>query len=268
MTSIFPEDKPGITKEKPHNAKIIIEDLSTWFGRKKILKNISCYFEDRNVTAIMGPSGCGKSTLLRTMNRLNDLIGNFKATGKIFIEGDDILRPEANVYSLRAKVGMVFQRPNPFPMSIKDNITYGPSLQGINDEDEQERIVETCLKKAALWDEVKDNLDHPAPNLSGGQQQRLCIARALSVNPPILLMDEPVSALDPLSASKIEDLIIELKKEYAIIMVTHNVQQAFRVSDQAAFLYLGELVEFDKTKRIAEAPADDRTEAFITGRIG
>jgi phosphate transport system ATP-binding protein len=253
---------------KAKNPKIVIDSLCTWFGKKKILKNISCYFEDRTVTAIMGPSGCGKSTLLRSINRLNDLIGNFRATGRILIEGEDILRPEANVYSLRSRVGMVFQRPNPFPMSIKDNITYGPKIHGKKDEGELEKTVETCLKKAALWDEVKDSLDQPAPTLSGGQQQRLCIARALAVDPPVLLMDEPVSSLDPISASKIEDLIIELKKEYAIVMVTHNVQQAFRVSDVSAFLYLGELIEFDETKRIAEAPADERTEAFITGRIG
>ena len=248
--------------------KIQVNDLSTWFGKKHILKNISCYFEDNSVTAIMGPSGCGKSTLLRTINRLNDTIESFRMTGEIWIEGDNIFSPYANVYELRTKVGMVFQRPNPFPMSIRDNITYGPKLHRTKDEEELEKIVEESLKKAALWDEVKDDLEKPAPNLSGGQQQRLCIARALSIDPPVLLMDEPVSSLDPISAGKIEDLITELKKDYTIILVTHNVQQAFRVSDQAAFLYLGELVEFDRTNRIAEAPADPRTEAFITGRIG
>lgn len=248
--------------------RIEVKNLSTWFGKKQILKGISCYFEDRSVTAIMGPSGCGKSTFLRSINRLNDLIDNFRLSGEILLEGENIYAPNADVYSLRKKIGMVFQRPNPFPMSIRENLTYGPRLHGIKDEDELERIVETSLKKAALWEEVKDNLDHPALNLSGGQQQRLCIARALSIDPPILLMDEPVSALDPISASKIEDLVMQLRKDYTIIMVTHNVQQAFRVSDQAAFLYLGELVEFDKTKRIAEAPKDTRTEAFITGRIG
>jgi phosphate transport system ATP-binding protein len=248
--------------------KIEVENLDTWFGSKHILKDITCYFEDKCVTAVMGPSGCGKSTLLRTINRLNDMIGDFRMRGKIWIEGENIYGSQADVYGLRKKVGMVFQRPNPFPMSVKDNITYGPKLHGTSDEDELEEIVEQSLKKAALWDEVKDNLNHPAPNLSGGQQQRLCIARALSVDPPVLLMDEPVSSLDPLSASKIEDLITNLKKEYTIILVTHNVQQAFRVSDRAAFLYLGELVEFDKTSRIAEAPEDERTEAFITGRIG
>lgn len=216
----------------------------------------------------MGPSGCGKSTLLRTLNRLNDLVASFRMSGQVLFEGKDIYSSGSSVYSLRKRIGMVFQRPNPFPMSVQDNITYGPKLHGTKDEDELEKLVETSLKKAALWDEVKDDLDAPAPNLSGGQQQRLCIARALSVDPPVLLMDEPVSSLDPISAGKIEELIVELKKQYTIIMVTHNVQQAFRVSDQAAFLYLGELVEFDQTKRIAEAPADERTEAFITGRIG
>ncbi len=248
--------------------KIEVEDLRTWFGDRQILKGISCYFEDNSVTAVMGPSGCGKSTFLRTINRLNDMVPGFRATGSVRFEGNDVLAPDADVYELRRRIGMVFQRPNPFPMSIRDNITYGPKLHGVRDEGELERIVEDSLRKAALWDEVKDTLDSPAPHLSGGQQQRLCIARALSVDPPVLLMDEPVSALDPISASKIEDLIVQLKKDYTIILVTHNVQQAFRVSDQAAFLYMGELVEFDKTRRIAEAPEDPRTEAFITGRIG
>jgi len=216
----------------------------------------------------MGPSGCGKSTFLRTINRLNDVVDDFNMTGHIYIEGEDIYSRQANVYSLRSRVGMVFQQPNPFPMSVRDNITYGPRLQGIRDKDELDKIVEDTLKRSALWDEVKDDLDKPAPNLSGGQQQRLCIARALSVDPPVLLMDEPVSSLDPISAGKIEDLITNLKEDYTIILVTHNVQQAFRVSDIAAFLYLGELVEFDETSKIAENPEDERTEAFITGRIG
>lgn len=251
-----------------YDYKIEVRDLSTWFGKKKILKEISCYFEDNSVTAVMGPSGCGKSTLLRSLNRLNDTIGSFRMSGEVLLEGENIYAPDSDVYDLRRRVGMVFQRPNPFPMSVRDNITYGPKLHGMKDMDELDNLAEQSLKKAALWDEVKDSLEDPAPNLSGGQQQRLCIARALAVDPPVLLMDEPVSSLDPISAGKIEELITELKKEYTIIMVTHNVQQAFRVSDQAAFLYLGELVEFDKTKRIAEAPSDDRTEAFITGRIG
>jgi phosphate transport system ATP-binding protein len=248
--------------------QIEVENLSTWFGEKKILKDITCYFADNSITAIMGPSGCGKSTLLRTLNRLNDLVPSFRREGCVFFEGVDIYSHNISVYNLRKRIGMVFQRPNPFPMSIEDNLTYGPKLHGLKDQDELSSIVESSLKKAALWDEVKDELDKPATNLSGGQQQRLCIARALSINPPVLLADEPVSALDPISASKIEDLLTELKKDYTIIMVTHNVQQAFRVSDQAAFLYLGELVEFDETRRIAEAPTDERTEAFITGRIG
>ena len=247
---------------------IEVHNLSTWFGKKAILKDISCYFEDNTVTAIMGPSGCGKSTLLRTLNRLNDLVPSFHREGEVLFRGENIYDMGYSVYDLRKHIGMVFQRPNPFPMSIRENITYGPKLHGVKDEDELEKVVETSLKKAALWDEVHDDLDKPAPNLSGGQQQRLCIARALSINPPVLLADEPVSALDPISAAKIEELIVELKKDYTIILVTHNVQQAFRVSDQAAFLYLGELVEFEKTKRIIEAPADERTEAFITGRIG
>ncbi|TFG96911.1 phosphate ABC transporter ATP-binding protein [Candidatus Thorarchaeota archaeon] len=245
-----------------------VENLSTWFGKKKILKDITCYFKDNTVTAIMGPSGCGKSTLLRTLNRLNDLVPSFRRTGIVRFKGEDVYGIGSSVYDLRKHIGMVFQKPNPFPMSIRDNITYGPKLHGIKDEDELEKIVETSLQKSALWDEVKDELDHPAPNLSGGQQQRLCIARALSVDPPVLLMDEPVSALDPISAAKIEELIVDLKQDYTIILVTHNVQQAFRVSDHSAFLYLGELVEFNETKRILEAPQDERTEAFITGRIG
>ncbi|MGY5873416.1 MAG: phosphate ABC transporter ATP-binding protein PstB [Candidatus Thorarchaeota archaeon] len=247
---------------------IEVENLSTWFGKKKILKEISCYFTDNTVTAIMGPSGCGKSTFLRTLNRLNDLVPSFRRTGIVRFRGEDIYGIGSSVYDLRKQIGMVFQKPNPFPMSVRDNITYGPKLHGTKDEDELEKLVKNSLQKAALWDEVKDDLDHPGPNLSGGQQQRLCIARALSVDPPVLLMDEPVSALDPISAAKIEELIVELKKDYTIILVTHNVQQAFRVSDQSAFLYLGELVEFDETKRILEAPQDERTEAFITGRIG
>jgi len=245
-----------------------LENLSTWFGKKKILKDITCYFKDNSVTAIMGPSGCGKSTLLRTLNRLNDLVPSFRRTGLVKFCGKDIYGIGSSVYDLRKNIGMVFQKPNPFPMSVRDNIAYGPKLHGVSDEDELEKIVESSLRKAALWDEVKDDLDHPGTNLSGGQQQRLCIARALSVDPPVLLADEPVSALDPISAAKIEELIVKLKKDYTIILVTHNVQQAFRVSDHAAFLYLGELVEFDQTKRILEAPTDERTEAFITGRIG
>jgi len=247
---------------------IEVRNLTTWFGSKKILKHVSCYFQDNSVTAIMGPSGCGKSTLLRTLNRLNDLVPTFRKEGDVYFRGKSIFRPGYSVYELRKHIGMVFQRPNPFPMSIHDNITYGPKLHGTKDEEALDEIVEKTLRKAALWDEVKDDLDMPATNLSGGQQQRLCIARALSINPPVLLMDEPVSALDPISAAKIEELIVELKKDYTIILVTHNVQQALRVSDQAAFLYLGELVEFDRTKRIAEAPSDERTEAFLTGRIG
>jgi phosphate transport system ATP-binding protein len=248
--------------------KIEVRNLSTWFGRKKILKDISCYFEDNSVTAVMGPSGCGKSTFLRSLNRLNDTIGSFRMSGEVLLEGGNIYAPDSDVYELRRRVGMVFQRPNPFPMSVRENVTYGPKLHGMKDEDDLEKLVQQSLRKAALWDEVKDSLEEPAPNLSGGQQQRLCIARALSIDPPVLLMDEPVSSLDPISAGKIEELIVQLKQDYTIIMVTHNVQQAFRVSDQAAFLYLGELVEFDKTRRIAEAPSDERTEAFITGRIG
>ena len=247
---------------------IEVRNLNTWFGKKQILKDITCYFKDKSVTAIMGPSGCGKSTLLRSLNRLNDLVPSFRLEGEVLLKGENVYGPGQSVYELRKRIGMVFQRPNPFPMSVRDNITYGPKLHGIKDEDELEQIVEDSLKKSALWDEVKDDLDHPGPTLSGGQQQRLCIARALSVDPPVLLMDEPVSSLDPISAAKIEELIIELKQDYTIIMVTHNVQQAFRVADISAFLYLGELIEFDETKKIAEAPSDERTEAFITGRIG
>lgn len=258
-----------VESEVQYEHTIVVENLSTWFGNKMILQNITCWFRDNSVTAIMGPSGCGKSTLLRTLNRLNDLVPSFRQEGVVRFQGKNIFAPDTSVYDLRKRIGMVFQKPNPFPMSVYDNIAYGPRLHRLcEDKEALDELVEGSLRKAALWEEVKDDLEKPAPNLSGGQQQRLCIARALSVDPPVLLMDEPVSALDPISAGKIEQLITELKEDYTIILVTHNVQQAFRVSDQAAFLYLGELVEFDETKRILEAPADDRTEAFITGRIG
>ena len=247
--------------------KIQVRNLNLYYGDNHALKNINIDLEENKVTAFIGPSGCGKSTFLRTINRMNDLIDNVKIEGEIFVDGEDIYKSK-DVIALRTKVGMVFQKPNPFPMSIYDNIAYGPRLHGIKDKKSLDEIVEKSLKGAALWDEVKDRLKKSALGLSGGQQQRLCIARSLAANPKILLMDEPTSALDPISTSKIEELIDELKKDYTIIIVTHNMQQATRVADKTAFFFLGELVEFDDTEKIFNKPNDKRTENYITGRFG
>jgi len=246
---------------------IIIENLNLYYGNNHALKDINLTIPRNEITAFIGPSGCGKSSLLRALNRMNDLIEGCKITGKITIDDEDIYQ-NIDVNILRKKVGMVFQKPNPFPMSIFDNIAFGPRTHNIHKKSELRDIVERSLKQAAIWDEVKDCLNKSALSLSGGQQQRLCIARALAVNPQILLMDEPTSALDPISTSKIEDLAVELKKQYTIIIVTHNMQQAVRISDNTAFFLLGEIVEFDKTETIFSMPKDKRTEDYITGRFG
>jgi phosphate transport system ATP-binding protein len=242
--------------------------LTALFGRKVAVREVSLFFPTNTVTAIIGPSGCGKSTFLRSVNRLNDLIPGARHQGDIKVEGVSVFAPSTDLVALRQRVGMVFQRPNPFPMSIYDNVAYGPALNRLVPRRDLPDMVERCLRQAALWDEVKDRLDTPAPGLSGGQQQRLCIARALGNQPEMLLMDEPCSALDPISTQRVEELIFELKKDYTIVIVTHNMQQAARVSDWTGFFDRGELVEFGETERIFTAPAHERTEAYITGRFG
>ena len=243
-------------------------NLCLWYGESQALKNIKIEIPDKSITAFIGPSGCGKSTFLKTLNRMNDLIPSVKITGEVTYGGTDIFDKSVDVNELRRQVGMVFQKPNPFPMSIYDNVAYGPRTHGIKNKVQLDEIVERSLKGAALWDEVKDRLKKNALGLSGGQQQRLCIARALAVEPQVLLMDEPTSALDPISTSKIEELAMELKEKYTIVMVTHNMQQAVRISDYTAFFLLGELVEFDETAKLFSTPKDKRTEDYITGRFG
>ena len=247
---------------------ITVKDMCLWYGDHQALKNVNIEIPEKSITAFIGPSGCGKSTFLKTLNRMNDLIPGVKITGDIRYEGTDIFSKEVDVNNLRKEIGMVFQKPNPFPMSIYDNIAYGPRTHGITNKVELDEIVERALQDAAIWDEVKDRLKKNALGMSGGQQQRLCIARALAVQPKILLMDEPTSALDPISTSRIEELVMELKEKYTIVMVTHNMQQAVRVSDHTAFFLLGELVEFGKTDDIFSQPKDQRTEDYITGRFG
>ena len=244
------------------------KDLCLWYGTSQALKNINIDIQEKSITALIGPSGCGKSTFLKTLNRMNDLIPSVKISGGVTYGGTDIFDKSVDVNELRRQVGMVFQKPNPFPMSIYDNVAYGPRTHGIKNKVQLDEIVERSLKGAALWDEVKDRLKRNALGLSGGQQQRLCIARALAVEPQVLLMDEPTSALDPISTSKIEELAMELKEKYTIVMVTHNMQQAVRVSDYTAFFLLGELVEVDKTDKLFSTPKDKRTEDYITGRFG
>ena len=250
------------------NSIISVKDMCLWYGDHQALHNVNIDIPKKSITSFIGPSGCGKSTFLKTLNRMNDLITSVKITGDVLYEGNDIFAKDIDVNELRKEVGMVFQKPNPFPMSIYDNVAYGPRTHGIKNKVQLDEIVERSLKDAALWDEVKDRLHKNALGLSGGQQQRLCIARALAVEPKILLMDEPTSALDPISTSQIEDLVLELKKKYTIIMVTHNMQQALRVSDYTAFFLLGELVEFDKTDTIYNTPKQRKTEDYITGRFG
>ena len=247
---------------------ITVKDMCLWYGQVQALKNININIEEKSITALIGPSGCGKSTFLKSLNRMNDLVPGVKITGDLRYRGEDIFDPKLNVNELRRNIGMVFQKPNPFPMSIYDNIAYGPRTHGITSRAKLDEIVENSLKDAAIWNEVKDNLKKSALSLSGGQQQRLCIARALAVEPDVLLMDEPTSALDPISTSKIEELASELKSQYTIVMVTHNMQQAVRVSDYTAFFLLGDLIEYGETQKIFEQPKDKRTEDYITGRFG
>jgi phosphate transport system ATP-binding protein len=248
--------------------KIHTENMDLYYGAKQALKNISIQIPENKVTAFIGPSGCGKSTFLRSLNRMNDLIDGVKIEGTILIDGINIYDNNIDVVTLRKKVGMVFQKSNPFAKSIYENVAYGPRINGIKDRKQLDEIVETALNNAAIWSEVKDRLGDSALGLSGGQQQRLCIARTLAVNPEIVLMDEPASALDPLSTSKIEELIVQLKEKYTIVIVTHNMQQAARISDNTAFFYLGELIEYDKTKKIFTNPDKKQTEDYITGRFG
>ena len=243
-------------------------DLNLWYGAHQALHNISIDIPEKSITALIGPSGCGKSTFLKTLNRMNDLVGGVKITGEVTYEGENIYDPSVDVNELRKRIGMVFQKPNPFPMSIYDNIAYGPRTHGIRSKAKLDDIVEKSLRGAAIWDEVKDRLKKNALGLSGGQQQRLCIARALAVEPKVLLMDEPTSALDPISTSKIEDLATQLREQYTIVIVTHNMQQAVRISDTTAFFLLGELVEYGQTEQMFSQPQDKRTEDYITGRFG
>ena len=245
-----------------------VKDLHLWYGAHEALKGVSIDIPEKSITAFIGPSGCGKSTFLKTLNRMNDLVDGVRITGEVKYKGEDIFAPGVDVNALRREVGMVFQKPNPFPMSIYDNVAYGPRTHGVRNKARLDEIVEQSLRGAAIWDEVKDRLKKNALGLSGGQQQRLCIARALAVEPTVLLMDEPTSALDPISTSKIEELAMSLKEKYTIVIVTHNMQQAVRISDNTAFFLLGELVEYGKTETLFSDPTDKRTEDYITGRFG
>lgn len=248
--------------------KIQVENFNLYYGENHALKDINLGIKEKTITALIGPSGCGKSTFLKSLNRMNDLVEHVKMEGRILLDGEDIYAKNVDTTLLRKRVGMVFQQPNPFPMSIYDNVAYGPRVHGMKDKRRLDQIVEESLVGAAIWEEVKDRLKKPALGLSGGQQQRICIARALAVEPEVLLMDEPTSALDPISTTKIEDLMEELKKKYTVVVVTHNMQQAVRVSDATAFFLVGEMVEFGDTKEIFSYPKDKRTEDYITGRFG
>ena len=250
------------------NDIITVKDLQLWYGQTKALKGVSMNIPEKSITALIGPSGCGKSTFLKTLDRMNDLVPGVRIEGEVKYNGQDIFAPSVDINELRREIGMVFQKPNPFPMSIYDNIAYGPRTHGVRKKDELDEIVEQSLRGAAIWDEVKDRLKKSALGLSGGQQQRLCIARALAVKPEVLLMDEPTSALDPGSTMKVEELMSELKKNYTVVIVTHNMQQAARISDRTAFFLLGELVEVGPTAQIFSAPQDKRTEDYISGRFG
>jgi phosphate transport system ATP-binding protein len=259
---------PGVEESPPHVPLIDIKNLSLWYGRAQALNDISMTIRERVVTAFIGPSGCGKSTFIRCFNRMNDLIDSVRLEGSISVAGQDLYSHEVDVIELRKRVGMVFQKSNPFPKSVYENVAYALRLHGLDDKSEIEGVVEQSLRAAALWDEVKDRLHASALGLSGGQQQRLCIARAIAIKPEIILMDEPASALDPIATGKIEDLILDLKKTFTIVIVTHNMQQAARISDYTAFFYLGELIEYDTTTRIFTNPANRQTEDYVTGRFG
>ena len=250
------------------NIKMNIEHLNLWYGDKHALKDTSLEIKEHKITAFIGPSGCGKSTFLKTLNRMQDFVKGVRIEGKVTLDGEDIFDSKVDTTLLRKKVGMVFQQPNPFPMSIYDNIAYGPRIHGIKNRAELDKIVEESLKGAALWDEVKDNLNKSALGMSGGQQQRLCIARCMAVHPEVILLDEPTSALDPISTLKIEELLMQLKNQYTIVIVTHNMQQASRIADYTAFFYQGEIVEYGETEQIFSFPKDKRTEDYITGRFG
>ena len=250
------------------NNLISVKNLNLWYGAHQALHDINLDIPEKSITALIGPSGCGKSTFLKTLDRMNDLIPGVKITGEVRYDGQDIYAPGVDVNELRRAIGMVFQKPNPFPMSIYDNVAYGPRTHGVRNKAKLDDLVEQSLRGAAIWDEVKDRLKKNALGLSGGQQQRLCIARALAVEPRVLLMDEPTSALDPISTSKIEELAVQLKERYTIVIVTHNMQQAVRISDRTAFFLLGELIECDGTEKLFSAPSDKRTEDYITGRFG
>ena len=255
-------------KHMANEVKMSVKDLDLYYGQKQALKNINMDIHSNAITALIGPSGCGKSTFLKTLNRMNDLIDNVRITGQVTLDGEDIFEMNMDVTMLRKRVGMVFQQPNPFPMSVYDNIAYGPRVHEIKNKAKLDEIVEESLRGAAIWDEVKDNLKKSALRLSGGQQQRICIARALATKPEVILMDEPTSALDPISTTKIEDLIEELKRQYTVVVVTHNMQQAVRVSDYTAFFLVGDMVEYGETKELFTYPKDKRTEDYITGRFG
>ena len=244
------------------------EKVNLWYSDNHALTDITMQVQKNKVTALIGPSGCGKSTLIRTFDRMNDIIEGCRVEGKVFFRGKNIYDPDVDVMEIRKEIGMIFQKPNPFPMSVYDNVAYGPVIHGIRDRDMLDKIVEQSLNQAALWEEVEERLDQSAMGLSGGQQQRLCIARALAVEPDVILMDEPTSALDPIATAKIEDLMTDLKKRYTVVIVTHNMQQAARISDYTGFMYLGELIEFGKTIQIFEKPTEELTEKYITGRFG
>ena len=268
ITNLYVSSKAAVRSGEENRVKISVCGVDFYYGSLHALDGIDMQILQHQVTALIGPSGCGKSTLLKAINRMNDLIPGARLTGQVLLDDQDIYAPSCDVNLLRKRVGMVFQKPNPFPMSIWDNVAYGPRTHGVRGRLKLDGIVEHALRKAALWDEVKDDLKKSAMSISGGQQQRLCIARCLAVQPEVLLMDEPTSALDPISTSKIEDLVLELKSEYTVVIVTHNMQQAARISDVTAFFLLGEMVEMDATEKLFSDPADKRTENYITGRFG
>lgn len=263
--SMDPSEYPPMSTDE---IAIDIRNVCLWYGTKQALFDVTMPVKKNSITALIGPSGCGKSTLLRSINRMNDLVDGCRIEGEMLFHGDNLYAPDVDINALRTRIGMIFQKPNPFPMTIRDNITYGPKIHGIKDKKELNEIVERCLQQAALYDEVADRLDTSALGLSGGQQQRLCIARALSVNPEVILMDEPTSALDPIATSKIEDLALELKKDYTVAIVTHNMQQASRIGDYTGFMYLGKMIEFNDTEAMFNKPKKAMTERYLTGRFG